>query len=591
MAYAITHASDGSKDAVIRSDLLSVCHQLNMPTLGTHTEAEIEEAVQANRLVSWEQYSELLEPCDDHPPIEFGWEDADRELDDDDDNGGDDGDEPDDGGTPAAARGEEIAVADEVAIAASANSSEGPGGERTATTPDVLACSKATDALTLEEEREARKELSEQSDGKRLQALSDAAALLKQCGEDGAAQTLQERMARLVKHGKTVSNPARLYLRARGIARRGEDAAARAAAAERDRVLKELDSRLKLAKADVELQETAAGVDKAKAKETVKQLELEKQKEKDRVQQNKEFTEMLRHHYVALVAQRCKDYIGHPKQGQERKNKLLHAIAAYRANKNKYKIAEAPKPWTSNRFGLLMATPPMAFHGVKLCDEDKQYASASLARQLYQARVPCEATTAESVHSRLDKLLEACMPGYGDAFLGQHCALQLLPKHNNTVDEAMFDAVWRYSGIVGVERFPCGVHCWPLAEDDRKRITEACKTHSKPDRSEKMAPEKTSSSGASCSAPALSKGVGSEAIGGSAGSSWTGVKSGTVPAATASGGSCSPGASDPCVLGVGKAMPHEASAKITAAKKKAGVAAEWAAAKKPMFLKKWDEAP
>jgi endonuclease V-like protein UPF0215 family len=77
-------------------------------------------------------------------------------------------------------------------------------------------------------------------------------------------------MARLVKHAKAVSNPTCLYLRARGIARREEEATARVAAAERDRVLKELDTRLKLAKADVEVQKTAAGVDKAKAKEAVK---------------------------------------------------------------------------------------------------------------------------------------------------------------------------------------------------------------------------------------------------------------------------------------------------------------------------------
>jgi len=165
---AITHALGGSQDADIQSDLLPVWHQLDMPTLRTQIKAEIEEEVRAGRLVSWEQYSELLEPYDDHPPIQFGWDDADREMIEDDDNGGDDGDDPDDGGTPAAARGEELEVADEVAIAASANSSEGSGDTRTSTTPDVLARGKATDVLTLEEEREARKELSEQSDGKRL---------------------------------------------------------------------------------------------------------------------------------------------------------------------------------------------------------------------------------------------------------------------------------------------------------------------------------------------------------------------------------------------------------------------------------------
>ena len=51
-----------------------------------------------------------------------------------------------------------------------------------------------------------------------------------------------------------------------------------------------------------------------------------------------------------------------------------------------------------------------------------------------------------------------------------------------------------------------------------------------------------------------------------------GVKFDTVLAANASGGSCLPGASDPCVLGC-----------------MWGLAAEWAATKKPMFLNKMDE--
>jgi hypothetical protein len=45
------------------------------------------------------------------------------------------------------------------------------------------------------------------------------------------------------------------------------------------------------------------------------------------------------------------------------------------------------------------------------------------------------------------------------------------------------------------------------------------------------------------------------------------------------------------VLAVTKAVPAAAAVKTAAAAKKAGTAAEWAAAKKPMFLKKCDEAP
>ena len=225
----------------------------------------------------------------------------------------------------------------------------------------------------------------------------------------------------------------------------------------------------------------------------------------------------------------------------------------------------------------------MAFHGVKLREKDKHHASPSLARQLYQGRLPSEAKTAETVQSRLDKLLEACMPGYGDAFLGQHCAVQLLPKHNNVVDDAMFDALWRYSGIVGGESFPCGVHCWPLPDEERKRMKEALATPAKVCRPEKKAPAEASSSGA-CSVSVLPKGAFTEAAS-ATGATWP--ASGKISPATAGG---SP-ATDACVLAVKKAVPASAAVKTAAAAKKAGTAAEWAAAKKPMFLKKWDEAP
>jgi len=263
---AITQALGGSEDADIRSDLLPVWHQLDMPRLRTQIATEVAEEVQAGRLTSWDQYPELLEPYDEHPPIADGWDEANRQFSDEDDDDGEDGDDPDDGDTPAALRGEE----EEVAGAASPDPTEEASAGVVVETSATFA--KATDALTLQEEELARKDLAGQSDGKRLQALSDAAALLKQCGEDGAAQTLEERMARLAKHAKALSNPTRLYLRARGLARKGEEVVARATAAERDRVMKELDTRLKLAKADVELQKTAAGVDKAKAKEAVNKL-------------------------------------------------------------------------------------------------------------------------------------------------------------------------------------------------------------------------------------------------------------------------------------------------------------------------------
>jgi len=82
----------------------------------------------------------------------------------------------------------------------------------------------------------------------------------------------------------------------------------------------------------------------------------------------------------------------------------------------------------------------MAFHYVKLSEKGKPHAAASQARQLYQERMSSEATTIEGVQSPLDNNPWAnCWKHVGE--------------------EAMFDALWHCSSIVGVERFPFGVDC------------------------------------------------------------------------------------------------------------------------------------
>ena len=94
-----------------------------------------------------------------------------------------------------------------------------------------------------------------------------------------------------------------------------------------------------------------------------------------------------------------------------------------------------------------------------------------MARELYNGRLPHEAVTAEAVCFRLDKVLDAMMPGYTEAFVGQHCGTQLLSRHGHLVDEALFAAVWRYTSVVGQASFPCGVSSWPWSCEQRNEFT------------------------------------------------------------------------------------------------------------------------
>ena len=91
----------------------------------------------------------------------------------------------------------------------------------------------------------------------------------------------------LLKKQTQLSNASRLYLRSKTLDRRQEAAAARAAAGENDRRLKEVQTRLKIAKQETAAQRSVATVEKTVAKQKIKELETERMKEKKKISRHK----------------------------------------------------------------------------------------------------------------------------------------------------------------------------------------------------------------------------------------------------------------------------------------------------------------
>ena len=71
-------------------------------------------------------------------------------------------------------------------------------------------------------------------------------------------------------------------------------------------------------------------------------------------------------------------------------------------------------------------------------------ASESLAYILFGKKHPSQATTNESVDSRLRKLLDTSLPGFFKGFGGTMAAADLLTKHDGVVGAAYFEAVRAY---------------------------------------------------------------------------------------------------------------------------------------------------
>ena len=80
----------GPEDGLIQRDLVGLWMHIGMPNIREQLREEIQSEVQAGRLHSFWQCTELLESYDDHPGLIEGMEDAEEYVHDGDD-GGDDG--------------------------------------------------------------------------------------------------------------------------------------------------------------------------------------------------------------------------------------------------------------------------------------------------------------------------------------------------------------------------------------------------------------------------------------------------------------------------------------------------------------------
>ena len=92
------------------------------------------------------------------------------------------------------------------------------------------------------------------------------------------------------------------------------------------------------------------------------------------------------------------------------------------------------------------------------------WASDAMAFCLFGGRASWDAKTADPTEWRHGRLMEAAFPGYEKVLGPRFPASVLLIKHMLRVDDALVEAAWRYSKLLGPEVFPVGLHEWPPSD-------------------------------------------------------------------------------------------------------------------------------
>ena len=446
----ITNALDGSEDGDIRSELVPLWEQLRIPELRQQIVREVRAEVAAGRLHSFWQYPELLEKYDDHAGEGEGFEDAERVV---------------------VSESEASAGAIDIEDEAVEGGESCPGEPVPPVAPDDK-CAEVAKAALIDPDLalRAEAELSADAEGKRIKGLVEAASVLRSHGNATVAESLEEKARGLAKQTNSCSSATRLYLRAQALQRSDDAASARAAAEEEDRQLKRTKAQIKLAQLEAEKAKTSASVEKAKAKhalEELKQSKLDQLQERERQDRERvHFRRCFAHHLI----QTLKDFFGDFTAGDDRQARAVETLRVS-LKSSAAKVAECPATPLGERCGAsCIEVTNAAWLGAKVSRKDKQYASEKVARLLYNGKMPEEATTAESVWSRLEKILHSTMPGYRNQLAGRFSPKSLLERQGGYVDAAIFAAVWTYSSLLGPKVLPCGLHSWPLEAEARAKF-------------------------------------------------------------------------------------------------------------------------
>ena len=251
-------------------------------------------------------------------------------------------------------------------------------------------------------EQRALQDLQRDIGHQKLKELSDASALLRAVGKIWHAEGLERAMFRLAKKRKTISSDAKLFLRARILARRDGEAAARAAAAEDGRVKHELEQAVKIAKAKADIATSTASVEKTNLKADLEELNRKKAAELAQRELDKQSLDLHRTRFVDYLLGRWVAFFAGTEHGSYLREVVRLALRA--SARKSQKPPMVPHPWDpSNVASYISISVPKKLGEKK---EPPELASEELAFSLYAGRRPAKAKTMRSLQARTNDLVE-----------------------------------------------------------------------------------------------------------------------------------------------------------------------------------------
>ena len=475
VANGIANALDGSEDADLSEDIVDFWHGLKMSEVREGVRAEVEEAVRCG-LSQFEDYHRILEPYLAHAAMLEGQEAFGVHID-------EQGDLASDAGS---ATDPEVTLEDENDMDGDVDLRQGTGFEPRASMEgrarassheqqivgiepipveeqdarQVVAVPAPTSVMTavvMEDEPTKHARTLLQSETRRkYDACHAALEAAKTVGGDRQlVDTLQQRLRSIARQLQASGDKGRLRLRVVRLRQKAQAKKLRADSVAEENRAKELRLEVKLREAEAVKAREKGKEAVAAARKEADEARLRAKEEAGRVAEEREAQSRMRLKFAAKLCGEVQAYMGALSQGHVRIDRAGKLAIAAAARREGLKVWPVPPFWPKTTAGLVKVMVPRKLGGGAL--HNVMWASPDFAWTLFGGS---ESKAAEPTRV-LYKLIAGLMPNYFDVLGGRYGIEGLLAESHRVLDVAFMMASWRYTKIVGVEAYRCGLHSWP----------------------------------------------------------------------------------------------------------------------------------
>jgi len=498
VANGITNALDGSEDVELSEDVLSFWHELKMSEVREAMRAEVAEAVHGG-LSNFEDYHRILEAYPTHAAMLEGQEAFGVEI-------GEQGDLASDAGsatdhevtleneedmrgdvdfrdmdcgrhnTTASSHAHQSATVallrlqddgtSEVVAAAAPTSADAESGKDHEHVPSAafsiidrgvsLALSHVKCPIEDEDEptRQARTSLQSETQQK-YDATHAALEAAKTVGGDKQlVDTLQQRLKSLSRQFRACGDRGRLRIRVLRMHQKTRAKKLRAESVAQENHTKELRLEVKLREAEAVKAREKGREAAAVARKEAEEAKIRAKQEACRIAEQNEAQSHIRSKFAAKLCGEHRAYMGALSQGPERTARATRLAVAGAARREGLKVLPVPDFWPTTTAGFMKVKVPSARGGAF---HEVMWASPDFAWMLFGGVQP---KTGDPTHV-LYKLIGNLMPRYFDLLGSRYGIEGLLAQSHRVLDVAFMMASWRYTKIVGLEFYRCGLHVWP----------------------------------------------------------------------------------------------------------------------------------